>query len=260
MTNGREITSPSGFSTPPQIPNNTTSERPPVITTVFSATTPKNTSYAYRASILANPNPMISPAFVEANYEDYDEEREMEPRPEPNREATLTLRPRSPMVCRQRERVVGFQEAPNREGSRGGRNAKGIRLLEIKAREIENRGVNLPPLFVAHLGRNESGQPLRSSLTSVHRGHQPSTNTKGNLPLNGSFADSTGSVTPFVHWIEDYHLPDGVKMPSYIGSYNGKKDPDNSLHLFEGAIRMQKWLMLAACHMFTYTLKDSARI
>ncbi|GJW19804.1 reverse transcriptase domain-containing protein [Tanacetum coccineum] len=49
-------------------------------------------------------------------------------------------------------------------------------------------------------------------------------------------------------------------MPSHIGSYDGKGDPDNFLHLFEGAIRMQKWLMPVACHMFTYTLKDSARI
>ncbi|GJR38511.1 reverse transcriptase domain-containing protein [Tanacetum coccineum] len=49
-------------------------------------------------------------------------------------------------------------------------------------------------------------------------------------------------------------------MPSHVGSYNGKGDSDNFLHLFEGAIRMQKWLMPVACHMFTYTLKDSARI
>ncbi|GKC63704.1 hypothetical protein Tco_1096302 [Tanacetum coccineum] len=49
-------------------------------------------------------------------------------------------------------------------------------------------------------------------------------------------------------------------MPSYIGSYDGKGDQDNFLHLFEGTIRMQKWLMPVACHMFTYTLKDSARI
>ncbi|GKD95151.1 reverse transcriptase domain-containing protein [Tanacetum coccineum] len=74
------------------------------------------------------------------------------------------------------------------------------------------------------------------------------------------FADSSGSVTPFVRWIEDYPLPDGLKMPSHIGSYDGKRDPDNFLHLFERAIRMQKWLMPVACHMFTYTLKDSARI
>ncbi|GKA27265.1 reverse transcriptase domain-containing protein [Tanacetum coccineum] len=220
------MTPPPGFSTPPQIPNNTTSERPPVTTTVFAATTPENTPFAYHASTSANPNPVISPDF------DYDEERKMEPRPEPHKEATLTLRPRSPVVRRQRERVVGFKEAPNREGSRRGRNAEGIRPLEIEAREDENRGVNLPPLLAAHLGRNESG----------------------------SFADSTGSVTPFVRWIKDYPLPDRLKMPSHIGSYDGKGDPDSFLHLFEGAIRMQKWLMPVACHMFTYTLKDSARI
>ncbi|GJR94442.1 hypothetical protein Tco_0266616 [Tanacetum coccineum] len=38
-------------------------------TTMFSATTPENTPSAYRASTSANPNNMISPAFVEANYE-----------------------------------------------------------------------------------------------------------------------------------------------------------------------------------------------
>ncbi|GJR06723.1 hypothetical protein Tco_0529707 [Tanacetum coccineum] len=38
----------------------------------------------------------------------------------------------------------------------------------------------------------------------------------------GLFADLTGSVTPFVRWIEDYPLPDGLKMPSHVGSYDGK--------------------------------------
>ncbi|GJT29380.1 hypothetical protein Tco_0909655 [Tanacetum coccineum] len=216
MTNGREIMPPLGFLTPPQILNIVTSERLPMTTTVFVATTYENTPSAYRASTLANPNPMISPAFVEANYEvlesllrerrrrirnenlltgleyfseDYDEEREMEPRPEPNRETTPPLR------------------------LRGGRNAEGSMPLEIETRENGNRGVNLPPLLATHLGRNESG----------------------------SFADSTGFVTHFLRWIEDYPLSDGLKMTSYIGSYDGKGDPDNFLHLFEGAIRMQKY-------------------
>ncbi|GJR80474.1 hypothetical protein Tco_0151259 [Tanacetum coccineum] len=156
------MTPPPGFLTPPQIPINTTSERLPVTTTVFAATTPENTPFAYHTSTLTNPNPAINPAFVEANYEilesllrgrrrqihnedlrtkleyfseDYDEEREMEPRPEPHREATLTLRLRSPWVRRQRERVVGFEDAPSREGNRRGRNAKGIRPSEIEVRE-----------------------------------------------------------------------------------------------------------------------------
>ncbi|GJQ98656.1 reverse transcriptase domain-containing protein [Tanacetum coccineum] len=286
---------PQGFSTPPQIPNNTTSERPPVTTTVFSATTPKNTPFVYRASTSANlireRRRQIRNDDLRAELEyfskDYDEEREMEPRHEPNREATPTLRPR--------------------EGNRARRNAEGIRLSEIEAREDENRGVNLPPLLAANLGRNESGQPLRSSLSSVHGGHQPLTNTRGNLPPNGTllshhaqpfipsslhtstglvpihvnpysqpsaglvngqtlnfpfqtqidnppdggtstyhpqrgyipriftnngvpsyngsmypavtpsglFADFTGSITPFVRWIEDYPLPDGLNALPY---------------------------------------------
>ncbi|GJT98772.1 reverse transcriptase domain-containing protein [Tanacetum coccineum] len=113
-----------------------------------------------------------------------------------------------------------------------------------------------PPLLAAHLGRNEDGQPPRSSLTSIHGGRPSLINTGGNLCPN----DPTRSVTLFVYWIEEYPLPDGLKMPSYVGSYDGKRDPDNFLHLFEGAIRMQKWLMPVACHMFTYTLKDYARI
>ncbi|GKF14458.1 hypothetical protein Tco_0055920 [Tanacetum coccineum] len=62
-----------------------------------------------------------------------------------------------------------------------------------------------------------------------------------NQAPSGLFADYTGSITPFVRWIEDNPLPDRLKMPSHVGSYDGKGDPDNFLHLFEGAIHMQKW-------------------
>ncbi|GKB69490.1 hypothetical protein Tco_0930902 [Tanacetum coccineum] len=130
-----------------------------MITTMFAATTPENTPFAYCASTLANLNPMIIPAIMEANYEDYDEEREMEPRPEPNKEATPTLRLRSIVVHSQRERVVGFEEASNREGNRRGINAEGVRPSEIETREDENRGVNLPPLLAVHLGRTKAVNP-----------------------------------------------------------------------------------------------------
>ncbi|GJV97227.1 hypothetical protein Tco_1548804 [Tanacetum coccineum] len=69
MTNGREMTPQPGFSTPPQIPNITTSKRPLITTIVFAATTPENMPFAYHASTLTNSNLMISPAFVETNYE-----------------------------------------------------------------------------------------------------------------------------------------------------------------------------------------------
>nr|GEV96503.1 reverse transcriptase domain-containing protein [Tanacetum cinerariifolium] len=217
---------PSGFSTPPHIPNINTTERPLVTTIMFATTTPGHTSFAYRASTSTDPTPMISPDFIEANNEILE-----------SLKVTPPLRTRSPRVHRQGKRVVGFEEDSNREQSRIGRNIEGNGPLEAGAEENERREMYLPLLLVAHLGRNKDGQPSRSSLTSIHRGRQSSINTGGNLPPN----DPTRSVTPFVCWIEEYPLPDRVKMPSYVGSYDGKEDPDNFLHLFEGAIRMKKW-------------------
>ncbi|GKA68696.1 reverse transcriptase domain-containing protein [Tanacetum coccineum] len=263
------MTPPPGFSTLTPIPSPNTNKLPPITTFVFTANTPENTPLTHHASTSANPNPMISPAFVEDNYEvlesllrerrkqirnvgvrteleyfseEYDEEREIESRPERERETTPVLRMRSPRARRQRERVVEFKEAPNIEGGRVERNTEGGIPSEPRVNGSGSRGTNLPPLLAAHPGRSENVQPLQSSLTSVYEGHQPSTNIGGNPPLM------------------DYPLPDGLKMPYHVGSYDGKGDPDNYLHLFEWAIRMQKWAMPVACHMFTYTLKDSARI
>nr|GEU67235.1 hypothetical protein [Tanacetum cinerariifolium] len=253
--------------------------------------------------------------------EDYDEEREMEPRLEPARAVTPPLRAASPKVRKRREKVVGFEEIQNRGERRVERNSEGGRPSEKAPRGNGSQNVNLLPLLAAHIGRSENGQPLQSSLTFAYGahglpsansyeklpiggsfenlpqgGHVPSTFTNGNvLPKNGFthpvnipsnsypfytqpmyaflnmpahanpnptglFPNPLSSVTPFVRWIEDYPLLDGRKMPSHIGSYDGKGDPDNFLHLIEGSIRMQKWLMPVACHMFTYTLKDSAII
>ncbi|GJT19022.1 hypothetical protein Tco_0877728, partial [Tanacetum coccineum] len=152
MTSGREMTPPPGFSTLTPIPSS--NELPPITVSTFTATTLENTPLNNHASTSANPDPMISTAFVEANYEilesllrerrkqirnedlrtelkyfseDYDEEREMEPRPVRIREATPVLRTRSPRARRQRERAVDFEDVSNRDGDRVERNSKGGR-------------------------------------------------------------------------------------------------------------------------------------
>ncbi|GJS14872.1 hypothetical protein Tco_0409344 [Tanacetum coccineum] len=222
--------------------------------------------------------------------EDYDEEREIELRLEPARAVTPPLRAASPKVRKRREIVVGFEETQNKGESRVERNSEGGRHSEEASRG--NGGGNLPPygMFLSHnsqpfIPASLNGQPPTTCEFYQWTAHGlPSTNSDGKPPYRGNlcqpppmyvfpnmpvyanpnptglFPNHLGLVTPFIRWIEDYPIPDGLKMPSYIGSYNGKGDPDNFLHLFKGAIRMQKWLMLVACHMFTYTLKDSARI
>ncbi|GJY66358.1 hypothetical protein Tco_0468596 [Tanacetum coccineum] len=193
------MTPPLGFSKLTLIPGPNANELPPITVSTFTATTPENTPLTHRASTSANPDPMISPAFVEANYEvlesllmeqrkqihnkdlrteleylseEYDEEKEMEPRHVCIRETTPVLYTRSPRARRQREMVVEFEDTPNRDGSR----------VEWKSK---------------------GGRP------SEHR------------------VDDNKS------------------------SYDGKGDPDNYRHLFEGAIRMQKWAMAVAYHMYT---------
>ncbi|GJY01265.1 hypothetical protein Tco_0359417 [Tanacetum coccineum] len=149
MTSGREITPPPGFLAVP------------TTTTMFAATTPENTPLAYPASTSTNLNPVISPAFVEANYEtldeDYDEEREMKPRPKPARSVTPPLRAASPRVRRRRERVVGFEETQNSGESRVERNSEGGRPSKEASRGNGSQNVNLPPLLAAHIGRSENG-------------------------------------------------------------------------------------------------------
>ncbi|GKE30256.1 hypothetical protein Tco_1445640 [Tanacetum coccineum] len=127
--------------------------------------------------------------------EDYNEEREMEPRPEPVRAATPPLRAASPRVRRRRERIVGFEETQNRWESRVKRSKEGGRPSKEVSRGNGSQNANLPPLLAAHIGRSENGQPLQSSLTSVYGGHALLNNIGGNLPPNAHglpFANSDG--------------------------------------------------------------------
>ncbi|GKE21867.1 hypothetical protein Tco_1433379 [Tanacetum coccineum] len=124
----------------------------PITTTMFFATTLENMPLAYHASTSTNPNHYFR--------EDYDEEREMEPRPEPARAVTSPLRAASPRVGRRRERVVGFEETQNRGESRVERSNEGRRPSEEASRGNGSQNVNLPSLLAAHIGRSENGQPL----------------------------------------------------------------------------------------------------
>ncbi|GKB64354.1 hypothetical protein Tco_0920540 [Tanacetum coccineum] len=127
------MTPPLGFLTLNPIPGPNANELTPISVSTFTATTPENTPLTHHASTSANPDPMISPAFVEANYKEYDEETKVEPRPVCIRKTTLVLRTRSSRAQRQRERVVKFEDALNRDMSRVERSSEGGRPLEDRA-------------------------------------------------------------------------------------------------------------------------------
>ncbi|GJV89166.1 hypothetical protein Tco_1533104 [Tanacetum coccineum] len=91
-----------------------------------------------------------------------DEEREIEPRPEPARVVTPPLQ----------AALLGVES-----------NSEGERPSEEASRGNGGQNANLPPLLAAHIGRSENGQPFQSSLTSVYKGAL-SNNIGRNLPPN----------------------------------------------------------------------------
>ncbi|GKC24244.1 zinc finger, CCHC-type containing protein [Tanacetum coccineum] len=147
--------------------------------------------------------------------EEYEEEREMEPRPTHVRETNPALRTRSPRARRQRGRVVEFEDAPDRDGSRVEKESEGGRPSKRRVEDNENRRVNLRPLLAAHLGRNENGQPLQLTLTSAYGGHQPSNNSGWNLHLKGTYLSY--NALPFTH---NSLQPSNGLVPTYVNPYS----------------------------------------
>ncbi|GJU37508.1 hypothetical protein Tco_1185862 [Tanacetum coccineum] len=189
----------------------------------------------------------------------------MEPRPVCARETIPVLRTGSPRVRRHMRRVVEFEDAPNRDGSRIEREFDSMRPSERRVQDggsysFHTQGGNPSPggastyhpyggytsqAPMSNYGPNRNGPMYPSNVppTSYPFYKQP-VNPLPHAPIypnygpTSLFVDSTDCMTPFVCWIEDYPMPDRLKMPSHVGSYDGKGDPDNYLHLLEGAIRI----------------------
>ncbi|GKE48014.1 hypothetical protein Tco_1479272 [Tanacetum coccineum] len=45
------------------------------------------------------------------------------------------------------------------------------------------------------------------------------------------------SSSPLTKWIEEYQFLDGIRVPPHVGYYDGKGDPNDFIHAFEGAIK-----------------------
>ncbi|GJV50745.1 hypothetical protein Tco_1446486, partial [Tanacetum coccineum] len=238
--------------------------------TLRSPSKPDRVHICMISGAIPNRDPMISQTFVEVNYEvlesllrerrrqkrnkdlrtkleyfseEYDEEREMEPRLVRNRETTPVLHMRSLRARRQREREALSLRLTQEETSllTNGNPSFGGTSIQYFQRGYVPQALtsnNVPPYngFMYHAVTPSNNYPFYTQPMYT----PPNMSAYPNPGSVGIFTDPAGCVTPFVHWIEDCPLPDGLKMPFHVGSYDGKGDLDNYLHLFEGAIRMQK--------------------
>ncbi|GJT90537.1 hypothetical protein Tco_1079382 [Tanacetum coccineum] len=133
----------------------------PILHNQWRHPSPKNTPLTNHASTSANLDPVISPTFVEANYEVLESLFRERRKHICNKDLRTELDYyRSSRVQRQRERVVELKKAQNREESRVEMESDGRRPTERRIEEGGSGGGNLPLLLAAHLGRSENGRPL----------------------------------------------------------------------------------------------------
>lgn len=66
-------------------------------------------------------------------------------------------------------------------------------------------------------------------------------------------------ASPFTKRIRDYEMPDGLKVPSNLKSYDGLSDPDDHLTMFMGTMDVHKLPEPAWCRIFNITLCGAAR-
>ncbi|GKB24368.1 hypothetical protein Tco_0863769 [Tanacetum coccineum] len=76
----------------------------------------------------------------------------------------------------------------------------------------------------------------------------------------GGYRNDEGSPSPLIRWIKEFQLLNGLRAPPHVGYYYGNGNPDDFIHAFEGATKMEKWVMPVSCHVFVYILKDAARV
>lgn len=66
-------------------------------------------------------------------------------------------------------------------------------------------------------------------------------------------------ASPFTARIRDYDMPDGLKVPTNLKTYDGTTDPDDHLTIFMGTMDVHKLPEPAWYRFFHITLSGAAR-
>ncbi|GJS65865.1 hypothetical protein Tco_0680429 [Tanacetum coccineum] len=67
-------------------------------------------------------------------------------------------------------------------------------------------------------------------------------------------------TNPFNLRIRNFEFPKRIRMPSNVKTYDGSRDPDDHLKIFQTVAKVERWAMPTWCHMFNSTLIGSVRL
>ncbi|GJX09764.1 reverse transcriptase domain-containing protein, partial [Tanacetum coccineum] len=64
---------------------------------------------------------------------------------------------------------------------------------------------------------------------------------------------------PFTPRIRHFNFP-RTRMPDHVKTYDGSRDPEDHLKLFQAVAKTERWAMPTWCHMFNSTLTGNAKV
>nr|GEV65684.1 hypothetical protein [Tanacetum cinerariifolium] len=65
---------------------------------------------------------------------------------------------------------------------------------------------------------------------------------------------------PFTPRIRNFESSRRTRMPNNVKTYDGTRDPENHVKIFQAAAQVKRWAMPTWCHMFNSTLIGAARV
>ncbi|GJZ02351.1 hypothetical protein Tco_0520312 [Tanacetum coccineum] len=229
---------PPGFLTLTPLPGPNVGELPPITASTFTTRSPNNTPLTNRTSTSATPNLVISLTFVEANYEEYDEEREMDPR---------TARSSKKL---QTGIGAGLKGNPMAGGLHNKERKKSPR--EILAIEKAAKAFEQPPHMIGnrrsrdmtkyyhfhedHVHETNQCQELRHQIEEVVKSNSPY-----NLLLRRTTMQKMGIVVSTIHAALKFHTP--CVIATVFSTYEPNKVEEGQKKVKESVLEVTKYVL-----------------
>ncbi|GKA34125.1 reverse transcriptase domain-containing protein [Tanacetum coccineum] len=103
--------------------------------------------------------------------------------------------------------------------------------------------------------------PKPKSSTS-NKGHWKSRTKRRKLADEDDLAEpwTCEDVDPFMPQIRNFKSLRKTRMPNNVKTYDGTRDPEDHLKIFQAVAQVERWAMPTWCHMFNSTLIRAARV